>query len=112
MGDTRRLLSKLDEAIRIVQKQRRGDSSDAVRLAEQLRPRFGAGKPFAIQIGAIRHVVQPDQVRISKSRIDLGSAQISLMSVTDCVHDEQDGDPVYGPGIWDNDNTIVPVQVV
>lgn len=108
-----RLVSKLDEAIAIVRKQRRGDCATAIALGQALRERFGKGRPFEIRVGEAAHTIKPDAVRISKSRIDLGPVELPLMAVTDCQHGKNEkGDPIYGPGVPLGDTVVIPVRLV
>ena len=116
MPDTSRLVAKIDEAIRALKPLRRQGIHDGSNLAQQLRERFVAGRPFEIKMGGHSYPVKCDKVRISRTTVDLGlsggAGIIPLTRVTTCEHGVNDnGDPVTGFGLHEDDETITPVAV-
>lgn len=112
MPDTRRLVSKIDEAITALKPQRRKGITDGSRLAEQLRERFAAGRSFEVLIGGRPYPINCDKVRVSRTSIDLGvgaDGVFSFIRVSTCEHETDDaGDPVYGFGLIEDDDSVTP----
>lgn len=116
MPDTKRLVAKIDEAIHALKPQRRKGNTDGSRLAEALRERFVAGRPFEIILAGRAYPVKCDGIRISKTTVDLGLSAVDgvipLTRVTTCEHGKDgDGEPVYGFGLYEEDDSITPVAL-
>lgn len=114
MPDTSRLVAKVDEAIRALKPQRRKGLTDGIRLAEALRERFSLGRPFQVVLDGRAYPVKCDNVRISRTTINLGIAggdgTIPLTRVTTCEHGVDDeGDPIMGFGLYEEDDSITPI---
>lgn len=117
MPDTTRLVAKIDEAIRALKPQRRQGLTDGIRLAEDLRQRFAVGRPFQVMLGGQAYPIRCDNVRISRTTVNLGitgaDGTIPLTRVTTCEHGVDDeGDAVMGFGVYEEDDTITPIAFV
>lgn len=111
MGDTTRLVKKLDEALHAMKINRRRGDMDGSRFAEALRERFVAGRPFTIVIGGVSEQIRCDDVRISKTTVTLPTQRtdgiIPLCRVTTCTHGEDaEGNEVTGFGVYEQDDSV------
>lgn len=116
MPDTTRLVAKIDEAIRALKPMRRKGLAEGTGFAEQLRERFRVGRPFEVLIAGRAYPVKCDNVRISKTTVDLGivgaDGTIPLTRVTNCQHGvDAEGDPVHGFGVYEDDDSITPLAL-
>lgn len=116
MPDTTRLVAKIDEAIRALKPQRRQGLTDGIRLAEALRERFAAGRPFQVVLDGRAYPVKCDNVRVSRTTVNLGlsgvDGTIPLTRVTTCEHGrDEEGDAVMGFGLYEEDDSITPIAL-
>jgi len=114
MADTTRLVRKLDEALHALKINRRRGDVDGSRLAEALRERFVAGRPFEVLIGGVPEKVRCDDVRISKTTVTLpcqrADGVIPLTRVTTCCHGQDaDGNDITGFGLIEDDDRVTPL---
>lgn len=116
MPDTKRLVAKIDEAIKALKPLRRKGIPEGSLLAEALRERFAAGRPFEILMGGRAYPVKCDNIRVSKTTVDLGivgaDGVIPLTRVTSCEHGrDEDGDAIMGFGVYEDDDSITPIAL-
>ncbi len=114
MADTKRLVAKMDEAIKALKPQRRQGQTACIELAQLLRDRLGTGQPFQVVFGGKAFPVRCDDVRISRTTVDLGvpniDSTIPLTRIVPCeIGRDGEGRPLMGHGIVEDDGGVTSV---
>lgn len=106
-----RALAKLEAAYDALARQRRQGIPYGSNLARQLMTLIEARQPLLVEMDGVSQVVDPRDIRVSKTQVDFGKIRFSLAHVIDTVHGENDNGPVYGPALWTADDRAVAIKI-
>jgi hypothetical protein len=106
-----RALAKLQAAYDTLGRQRRMGITHGSMLARQLMTLVETNTPLTIELDGVTAIVDPKDIRVSKTQVYLGEIHFSLAHVIDTIHGENDNGPVYGPALWTADDREVPIKI-
>lgn len=110
MADTKRLVAKIDEAIKGLKPMRKKGFNEGTQLAEAFKEKFLKGKPFSILMGNQECIVKCDNVRISRTNLDLGIKEADgFIPLTRVTKSNSKTSPI---GIEEDDGSVTPIKVL